>query len=329
MRINAMESVYEWLLTGPACVEYRTRVDLLGQHVTAPEVIASRRRMLADPLVSGLIAELASWPGHVLNSHKSASQQFHKLNFLVDIGITAADEGMHLVVDRILAHQSEEGPFQLPTQIPEHFGGSGEETGAWALCDAPLILYALSKLGYGEDARVRKGVEYLVRLCRENGWPCTVSRELGKFRGPGRKDDPCPYATLAMLKLMSLDSRDKTSIEAKYGVETLLNLWEHRQEQHPYIFYMGTDFSKLKVPLVWYDLLHVLEVLTHYPDFRNDPRLQNMLGVLKSKADSDGRFTLESVWTAWKDWEFEQKKVPSFWLTFLAIRMIKRSGMSD
>ena len=127
-----MEPVYEWLLTGPAWVEYRTRVDLLGQPDTAPDVIDSRRRMLVDPLVSGLITELAGWPGHVLNSHKSASQQFHKLNFLVDIGITAADEGMQLVTDKILAHQSEEGPFQLPMQISEHYGGSGEETGAWA-----------------------------------------------------------------------------------------------------------------------------------------------------------------------------------------------------
>ena len=169
----------------------------------------------------------------------------------------------------------------------------------------------------------------MIPLCRENGWPCAVSRELGKFRGPGRKEDPCSYANLAMLKLLSLDPRDQSTAEAKSGVETLLNLWEHRQEQHPYMFYMGTDFSKLKVPLVWYDLLHVLEVITDYPAFRNDPRLQSMLDVLKSKADSDGRYTLESVWTAWKDWEFGQKKVPSFWLTFLAIRMNRRSGMSD
>jgi hypothetical protein len=320
-----MEPVYEWLLTGPAWVEYRTRVDLLGQSETALEVVESRRRMLADPLVSGLITELAGWPGHVLNSHKSASQQFHKLNFLVDIGITATDEGMQVVTDKILAHQSEEGPFQLPMQISENHGGNGQETGAWALCDAPLILYALSKLGYREDARIRKGIEYLIPLCRENGWPCAVSRELGKFRGPGRKDDLCPYANLAMLKLLSLDPRDQTTTEAKNGVETLLNLWARRQEQHPYMFYMGTDFSKLKVPLVWYDLLHVLEVLTNYSDFRNDPRLQSMLNMLKSKADSDGRYTLESIWTAWKDWEFGQKKVPSFWLTFLAVKILRKT----
>jgi len=124
--------------------------------------------------------------------------------------------------------------------------------------------------------------------------------------------------------LLNLDPRDQTTAEAKIGVETLLNLWEHRQEQHPYMFYMGTDFSKLKVPLVWYDLMHVLEVITSYPDFRNDLRQQSMLEVLKGKADPEGRYTLESVWTAWKDWEFGQKKVPSFWLTFLAKRILLR-----
>ena len=95
------------------------------------------------------------------------------------------------------------------------------------------------------------------------------------------------------------------------------------------MFYMGTDFSKLKVPLVWYDLMHVLEVITSYPDFRNDPRLLSMLDLLKSKADSDGRYTLESVWTAWKDWEFGQKKVSILLVNLSGEKDIKRSGMSD
>lgn len=37
-----------------------------------------------------------------------------------------------------------------------------------------------------------------------------------------------------------------------------------------------------------------------------------------------GKFTLESVWTAWKDWEFGQKKIPSRWLTLLAWRILRR-----
>ncbi len=87
---------------------------------------------------------------------------------------------------------------------------------------------------------------------------------------------------------------------------------------------MGTDFRKLKVPFVWYDLGHVLEALTHFVWLREDERLQEMAELLRSKADDQGRFTLESVWTAWKDWEFGQKKQPSRWLTLLAWRLLKR-----
>ncbi len=47
------------------------------------------------------------------------------------------------------------------------------------------------------------------------------------------------------------------------------------------MFFMGTDFSKLKAPLVWYDLLHVLDVLSNYPNYRNDPRLLSMAGCVE------------------------------------------------
>jgi hypothetical protein len=217
-----------------------------------------------------------------------------------------------------------DGPFQLPTTIPEHFGGSGEETWAWALCDAPLLLYALSKLGFGDDPCVRRGIDYLTGLVRGNGWPCVVSKELGNFRGPGRKNDPCPYATLAMLKLLSLNPSDRESIQARTGVETLLTHWQQREGRHPYMFFMGTDFCKLKAPLVWYDLLHVLDVLSNFQVCSVDPRYLSMLELLQNKANQDGRFIPESIWTVWKDWEFGQKKIPSYWVTFLTYRIIKR-----
>jgi hypothetical protein len=108
------------------------------------------------------------------------------------------------------------------------------------------------------------------------------------------------------------------------GTDTLLTLWSGSAKQHPYMFFMGTDFRKLKVPFVWYDLLHVLDILSRFPWLKQDKRLLDMLKILKSKADQQGRFTLESIWTAWKDWEFGQKKEPSRWLTLLAWRIFAR-----
>jgi hypothetical protein len=314
----------EWLLQGDPWIEYRTRLDLLNQTENDPQVITARKAMLADAKIQSLLSELTDWPGIVLNSHKSASQPFHKLAFLADLGLNVSDAPVKKIGKKVMAHQSEQGPFQLTTNVPTHFGGSGQDEWAWALCDAPILVSALVKMGLGDDKRVQTAVKYLDGLVRDNGWPCAVSPELGKFRGPGRKEDPCPFATLAMLKLVSRVPELQESKSAKIGLETLLSLWENSKEQHPYIFYMGTDFRKLKAPMFWYDILHVLDILSQFKWARKDERFKEMLGVVESKADGDGRFIPESIWTVWKDWDFSQKKIPSKGLTFFVQRILKR-----
>ena len=319
-----MNAPIDWLLEGEPWIAYRTRRDLLAQSENDPQVEAAREAMLADAQVRSLVAELSGWPGMVLASHKSAKQPFHKLAFLADLGLTAGDAGMDAIIARVLEHQSAEGPFQLPMNVPTHFGGTGQDTWAWALCDAPLIVYALARFGLSQEPAVQAAVEHLAGLVRDNGWPCAASKELGTFRGPGRKQDPCPFANLAMLKALSEIDALRDSPACHTGAETLLGLWSESRTQHPYIFYMGTDFRKLKVPFVWYDLAHVLDVLSRFSWLGQDARLLDMLGLLKSKADARGRYALESVWTAWKGWEFGQKREPSRWLTLLAWRIIGR-----
>jgi hypothetical protein len=319
-----MNAPIEWLLEGDPWIEFRTRVDLLGQPESDEVVQSARRAMLQDVKLDAVLTDLTGWPGAVISSHKSAGQPFHKLTFIADLGLKAGDPAVAHIIPRILEHQSAEGPFQLPTNVPKHYGGSGEDEWAWALCDAPLLVYALIQFGLEDEPAVRSAVEYLIELVRANGWPCAVSKELGKFRGPGRKEDPCPFANLAMLKALAVSANRRDSDASRTGAETLLTLWNESAERHPYMFFMGTDFRKLKVPLVWYDLVHVLDVLSRFPWLAQDARLRDMLALLKSKADSEGRFTLESVWTAWKDWEFGQKREPSRWLTLLAWRIIRR-----
>jgi hypothetical protein len=318
------DKTIEWLLGSEPWVEYRTRLDLLEQPENNPQVVIARKAMLADPKIQALLAELTNWPGVVLNSHKSASQPFHKLAFIVDLGLKVSDPPVKQIVRRVMEHQSKQGPFQLPMNIPVHFDGSGKDEWAWALCDAPIILYALIKMGLGEDPRVQTAIQYLDGLVRDNGWPCAVSPELGKFRGPGRKDDACPYATLVMLKVLAQISELRESQSAKTGVEILLSLWDESTERHPYMFFMGTDFRKLKAPLFWYDILNVLEVLSQFKWVKKDKRFKEMLNVAASKADKDGRYIPESIWTAWKDWDFSQKKIPSPGLTMLVQRILKR-----
>ena len=323
-RGNLMEEIIRWLLEGEPWVEYRTRVDLLEQSEDEAMVIRARKEMIGHPKVQSLLGELKDWPCTVLKSHRSASQPFHKLSFIADLGLKIDDPPLDEIVRKVFEHKSEEGPFQLPMNVPQHFGGSGRDEWAWALCDAPVIVYSLAKFGLGKDEQIQKAVKYLVGLVRENGWPCVVSKEMGKFRGPGRKDDPCPYATLVMLKMLSQLDGGRDTKEARVGVECLLNLWEKSREIHPYMFLMGTDFRKIKAPFIWYDIVHVLDVLSQFSRSRNDNRLKEMVEIVKSKANGEGKYTPESEWKAWKGWDFGQKKQPSRWLTLVILRMLKR-----
>ena len=305
-------------------VVYRTMIDLLEFDEDDPQVRKAREDMLAHPLVKDLMEELKAWPGEVISSHKSAGQHYHKLSFLADLGLTKGDDDLQEIGARILAHRSKEGLIQLGMNIPKHFGGTGEETWAWALCDAPLLMYSVVKMGLAGEEEYREGVDYLLGLVRDNGWPCAVSEELGKFRGPGKKGDPCPYVNLIMLKLLTLFEEHQDSRKTRIGVECLLNLWEKSKEEHPYMFFMGTDFRKLKAPFIWYDLLHVAEVLSHYDIALKDKRFIGMVDLINGRADEQGLFTPESEWKAWKGWDFGQKKKPSPWLTFLVNRINKR-----
>ena len=92
------------------------------------------------------------------------------------------------------------------------------------------------------------------------------------------------------------------------------------------MFGIGTEFIKLKYPFIFYDILHVVEVLSRFPWVWKDKRFKEMLSVVESKRNSEGFFTPESVWMAFKGFDFAQKKEPSLTLTLIVELILKRNG---
>jgi hypothetical protein len=323
MKENTTMLDIDWLLSGPPWSAYRTRLDLLKQPLDDLQVQAELQALLAHPQIQAIITELYDWPGPALQRHNDAKHALHKLVFLADVGLTINDPGITEITTKIMEHLSQDDIPQIKLNIPARFGGTGQDQWTWILCDFPSTLYALTKMGV-KDERLENAANTLAGLVRENGWPCTAAPEVGKFRGPGRRDDPCPYANLISLKALAQFPALKDGPACHYGAESLLTLWEQRKERRPYIFAMGTGFARLKAPLIFYDLLHVLDVLTQFEWLYSDPRLQDMLNVLQAKADERGHFAPESVWQAWAGWDFGQKRESSPWITLLAQRIFSR-----
>ena len=310
-----LESVEPW-------VRHSALVALTGQGPDAPDVISARGEMLAHPAFKAVIDECVGWPGKPVTRHNDATLLMHKLAFLADWGLDASDERIGAVTGRILADSSPEGALQSLIQVPEAYGGSGAAEMGWMFCDSPLLLYSMLSFGIGDEPVVKAAVEHLVRSVSPNGWRCLNSTP--KFRGPGRREDHCPYANLLALKALSLAPVHHESEAVKLGVEAQLNHWKNRRERKYYLFGMGTDFMKLKYPHVWYDVLHVLDVLSRFPWARGDERLIEMWSSVASRQGGDGLFVPESVWMAWKGWSFAQKKTPSPSLTLRVALIAKR-----
>ncbi len=316
----------DWLLAAEEpWVRYWTRRDLGGRAADDPDVIAAHQATLGHAGVQTLLAELADWPGPPLKRHNDAKHPLHKLAALAEFGLTADEAALQPIITRILACQSAEGAFTVSLQVAERYGGDGQPHLLWMLCDAPVTLYALLAFGLGGDPRVRQGLDHLLGLVRDNGWPCAAAADYGGFRGPGRKSDPCPYATLVVLRAISRAPDLVESAQASAGVEALLNHWAIRQERKLYLFGIGTDFHKPKYPLVWYDILHLTDVLSRFPQARGDDRFREMLAALMAQADDAGRFTARSMYRAWAGWDFADKKAPSPTITGVAWRTCQRA----
>ena len=321
-----MNRVTDWLLAADEpWTRYRTLIDLLGQPAADSKVCAARQEMIQHPRVNELLAAAATWGNDPFKRHNDAAYAIYKISTLADFGLCANDPGMDLVLEKVFAHQAPEGAFQTVVNIPKAFGGDGEDHWTWILCDTPTLLYSLLAFGLGDDRRVQKAVKHLASLVDENGWRCVCDPALGKFRGPGRKDDPCPIANVYALKALAFSPDYCDSPAVHGGAEMLLSHWAGEIGPKMYLFGAGSDYRKLKYPFVWYNILHVAEVLSHFPFVHADPRFQAMLAAITDQADADGRYTAGSMYMPWKGWSFADKKTPSPWLTLLVKRILKRS----
>ena len=314
----------EQITTSSSLLDFLVKRDLFDMNKQSDEYIQIRQGAWNDPFIVDLVLQLQQWPGNVLKRHNDAKLLIHKISFLADLGLSLHDDGMQDIVDSILKNRSSEGVFQVLVNIPKQFGGSGLDSYSWMLCDAPLLMYSLLKMGVDRKI-LNPGLEYLIAIGDDYGYPCAASSELGRFNGPGKRGTLCPYANLLMVKLFSQLPDKQNTPQCRAAVEALLDHTVKKDKR--YLFGVGTDFLKLKYPFIWYDILHVVDTLSHFDFAVSDPRFKELMEIIKGKSDGEGLYCAESVWMAWKQLDSGQKKVPSMWISFVVLRIFKRIGI--
>lgn len=332
--------VVSWLLASdePAA-RWIARTALVDSPSAHRDVEAEHRAVLADPATQALLDRLPDWEVAAdFSGHQSPAFVPNLLSLLADMGVGARDdERVERVLDAMLRHQLPDGRFAS-------FGrGRSAPTPAWGslLCDTHAITEVLLRFGRGGDARVTRAlqttVDDLAATAQGRAWPCRPDDVRG-FRGPGRKGDVCPQATLEALRAWSAVPEDRRPSEVHLAARVMLHVWRRRADEQPYMFGHGYHFKVVKWPTTWYDVHGVLDALGRFPALWRDPAadpadrrsLAELVACLVAyNLAPDGTVTPQSCYRGFEEYSFGQKKRPSPFATARLHQVLRRFGDLD
>jgi len=312
----------DWLLSRESFVRYRTLRDVLNLPETHDEVQAARRRVPSHAAIQTLLSRRnrnGYW-GTRKDLHTwwpKKDTTFWLLGVLADFGLRKADRGLAKACEYVISTQHAEGGFGWsPPPTP-------------AECFTGILTEALAKLGYADDPRLARAYDWLLSRQRSDGgfW-CKRTAQPG---GPRQAEPSCAFASLCVLAALVQHPVHRRSASTERAVAFLLSCWERRDE----VKYAGHDsqigkgWEKLKYPFTDYRVLKYLDAVSRTPFARSDRRALEILDMMVSKRDREGRFTPESIHRAYSDFDVGQKRFPSSWLTSLVYGVVRRWASAD
>jgi hypothetical protein len=307
----------DWLFGGDPWVVYRTLTDLMDTEEDDRRVLTARKSVLEHKLIKRILDKrnVSGYWGVPKDLHTwwpKKDTTFWVLGILGDFGLRVEDEELVKATEYVFSVQQERGGFLgFDPALPYD-------------CHTAIITESLVKVGLLSDRRVQRAYNWLLRRQRhDGGWWC---KNTGQIGGPREKEPSCAMATMFVLGALAQNPRLRNSEVALRGVDFLFGCWENRGKMKyaGHDSQVGTEWEKLKYPFTDYKILKFLDVLSQF-EYANQ-RLQEseMVNLLLSKRDNQGRFVPESIVKVWSDFDFGQKDKPSRWITLLALRVAKR-----
>ncbi len=317
LRTPLQEELLEWLLDGEPWIVYRVLTDLLGKEENDNQVVTTRTAIPKRPLVKRIFEDLNNdgyWgrPKDIHTWWPRKDTTFWILPVLADFGFTVKDSRVARACEYVFGTQLESGGFgwDPPTKPGD--------------CHSAILIEALSKLGILYDSRIQKAYDWLIQRQRlDGGFWCKNTGQIGGLR---EEEPSCAMATMFVLGALAENPKVRNSETAKKGVDFLFECWKNRGK----IRYAGHDsqiginWEKLKYPFTDYKILKFLDVLSRFEYGQERLQESQMVNLLISKRDSEGKFTPESIHKVWSDFDFGQKQKPSRWITLLVLRILKR-----
>ncbi|MCX8129721.1 MAG: hypothetical protein N3I35_06430 [Clostridia bacterium] len=107
-------------------VQYAVRKNILRQNKN--ELSGLKTSVLSDIRIYKYLNDIVDFNATLVTNHKNPDIPIHKLLFLLEVGLDTDVPQIDMVIQQILKNKDENGFPKSMTNIPKHFGGSGEDT---------------------------------------------------------------------------------------------------------------------------------------------------------------------------------------------------------
>ena len=197
---------------------------------------------------------------------------------LHELGLARSDPVLKGAADCMFRMAMEDGRFRPALK------------GAVYPCHTANAARALCRLGYANDARLKRTFVHLFDIQhRDGGWRCNTVK-LGPTSGLGPSevtDASNPGVTLNVLDAFRFTPFPNNDKRLDDAVRSLIAHWKTRIPLGPCGFGIGSRFMQVEYPFFRYNLFSYVYVLSFYNSARKTKAFKEAFGLLQSKAVDD------------------------------------------
>ncbi len=324
--------VLDWLLEpeNPS-VRYYTLRDLQPQpghslDLRAPGLQSAREAIMSQGLVPRILEKQnpdGSWAIPENFYTQKYTGTVWTLLLLAELGADPDHVQVQKACEFILGHS------QNPDSGGFSFAESARNGGGLASGVIPCLTgnmtYSLIKLGYLDDLRVQRAINWIVSVQRaDDGDSGKPAGEIYQRFYTCWGAHSCHMGVAKALKALAAIPADHRTPEIQAKISELAEyfLIHHLyKKSHNLSEISRPGWLRLGFPLMYQtDILELLEI---FADLNlRDPRLGDAIDKLQKKRLPDGRWNLENTFNGRMNVRIEQKGEPSKWITQKALKVL-------
>ena len=274
-----------------------------------------------DPAVQACRAEIPDYPplANLLSTQKADGYwvkrdyylpkhngTFWVLSVLGDLGLTAQHPQIQRSCEFMFTFQREHGPFCRRRRVSGRGIVWDTEPGP---CTHARIVRFLIQFGYGDDPRVRAGLEWLLASQRSDGmWDC------GRPSRPG-----CLRASHDVLRVAALDAEAAAHPAVARGAAAVSNLLMRKGTSR---YHVGIPWTTLQWPPFDNSLAGTLESLARLGYTLKDARIAEATDYLLSRQLANGSWPLEQT-SSRPPFDPGSQGQPNKWVTLQVLETLR------